>query len=97
MTYTERAELAQDNDFRSKIQVAAIMSASTLMDDETKPFIVRKYASHISNNIGGSWLNTMVYQVLANPAIEATATDADIQFTINTAFEKLAEAHYSNI
>lgn len=97
MTYTEKATLAQDNDFRSKIQIAATITAGDKLADDNSPFIVRKYAAHISNNIGGGWLNTMVYYVLANPAIEAAATDADIQFTINENFEKLAEAHYANI
>lgn len=97
MTLQEKAQLAQDEDFRGKIQVSMLIAAGNLLADPLQPFIVKKYASHVVNNIGGSWLNTVVYQVVGNPAIGLTATDSDIQFTVNSNFEKLAEAHYTNI
>lgn len=97
MTLSEKATLSQDNEFRGRIQMAGLIAAGDLLADSAQPFIVKKYASHVVNNIGGSWLNTMVHQVLANPAITGDSIDGDIQFTVNSNFNKLAEAHYTNI
>lgn len=97
MSYLEKSALAQNPEFRGRIQVAALTAANTNLSDSNKPFIVRKYAQHVANNIGGSWLNSFVYQVLANPVINNESSDQDILYSVSTNFEQLAEAHYSNI
>jgi hypothetical protein len=38
----------------------------------------------------------MTYQVVANPAINYNSSDGDIQFTVNSNFEKCARA-FSNV
>ena len=100
MTYKERADLAANNDFRGKVNTAAIIRAGELLKDDFVPepeFIVQKYSSHISNNTGGSWLNTMVLHVVGSPGITLDPTDSDIQYTVNDIFTKLAKSHYANI
>ena len=97
MTLQEQADLVADNNFRSKIAMAMNNQARALIIAGSNPVLVAKYASHIINNIGGGWLNSAVYQVIANPVIDGASTDSDIQYTVNSAFEDLAEAHYANI
>lgn len=77
--------------------MAVLTAANERLASANEPFIVRKYAQHIANNIGERWLNNFVYQILANPAITNESSDSDILFTINQNFEQLAEAHYNNI
>jgi len=97
MTLQEQAELVEDPIFRKKIAMAMNNRSRELIIAGGSPVLVKKFASHVVNNIGGAWLNSAVYQVIANPVINESSTDADIQFTVNSAFNDLAESYYANI
>lgn len=97
MTLQEKATLAQDNDFRSKIQIAVLRSARFILANEAKEFIVRKFAEYVTKNIGGGWLNNFVHEVLGDDTITPESTDANLQYVVDANFDKLAKLHYSNI
>ena len=97
MTLQEKANLAKDDAFRSKIQQAVFKSAGYILADQSKEFVVHKYAEHIKKNIGGGWLNMFVGAVLENDAINPETADEDLQYSVDANFDKLAKLHYSNI
>ena len=96
-TLAERALLAQDNDFRSKVQAGVIKSSSYILADPSREFVVQKYAKHVSNNIGGTWINNFVHAVLVDGTINAETSDENLQYAIDANFDKLAKLHYENI
>lgn len=97
MTLQEKANLAKDDAFRSKVQQAVFKSAGYILADQSREFVVHKYAEHIKKNIGGAWLNMFVSAVLEDDAITAESPDNDVQYTVDANFDKLAKLHYSNI
>ena len=97
MTLQEKATLAQDENFRAKIQIAALKSAVYVLADPAREYIAHRFATYVTKNIGGSWLNNFVHVVLQNDTITATSEDNDIQYAVDANFDKLAKMHYSNI
>lgn len=97
MTLQEKAALAQNDDFRSKIQIAVLKSAGYILADPSREFIVQRYSTYITKNIGGGWLNNFVHAALQNDTITAESEDNDIQYAVDANFDKLAKMHYSNI
>lgn len=97
MTYAMKSALAENQEFRGRIQMATMVASGNLLADPTQEFIVHKYASHTINNPNGSWLTNMTHQIISSPAINGESNDGDIQFTVNSVFVKMAKAHYANI
>ena len=96
-TLEQRATLAQDDAFRRKVQAGVIKSASYILADPTREFISHKYAKHVSNNIGGTWINNFVHAILVDGTIDGTTEDIDFQYAIDANFDKMAKLHYANI
>ncbi len=97
MTLQEKAELAQNDVFRSKIQQAVFKAANYILADSDREFISHKYAEHVQKNVGGAWLNNFVNAVLGDDNINSESPDNDLQNTVNASFDKLAKIHYNNI
>lgn len=97
MTLQEKAELAQNDVFRSKIQQATFKTTGYILADDSREFISHKFAQHIQKNIGGAWLNNFVNAVLVDDTINAESNDEALQYAVDANFDKLAKIHYNNI
>lgn len=95
MTLQEQSQLAQDNEFRGRVQTAVLKAAGQLLGNPAQEFIVHKYAEHVKSNIGGSWLNNYVY-LLVN-SFNTDPTDVELQNEVNGNFPTMAKNHYRNI
>ncbi len=96
-TLEQRATLAQDDAFRRKVQAGVIKSATYILADPAREFVSHRYAKHVSNNIGGGWLNSYVNAILIDGTIDDTTTDENLQYAIDANFDKMAKLHYANI
>ena len=84
--------LAVNAVFRQRIKSATIIAANNLAADTSQPAYILTYANKIISNPEAGWLSAMTYQVVANPAISYESTDNDLQFTVNSNFDKCARA-----
>lgn len=93
--YTEDT-LANNAVFNQRVKSATVNAANQIAADTTQPDYVYKYANTIIASPNAGWLPGMTYQVVSNPAINYNSSDGDIQFTVNSNFEKCARA-FSNV
>ena len=84
--------LAVNAVFRQRVKSATIIAANQLAADTTQPVYVLSYANKIISKPDADWIGSMVYQVVSNPAITYESSDGDIQFTVNSNFDKCARA-----
>ncbi len=84
--------LAVNQVFRQRVKSATIIAANNLAADTSQPSYILSYANKIITNPDGGWISSITYQVVANPAITYNSTDSDIQFTVNSNFDKCAKA-----
>jgi len=84
--------LAVNQVFRQRVKSATIIAANNLAADTSQPGYISSYANKIITNPDGGWISAMTYQIVANPAISYESSDNDIQFTVNSNFEKCARA-----
>lgn len=96
MNLIDKANLAQDADFRAKVQTAVIKSSADLLNDSSQEFITHQFAKHVRNNIGGNWLNIFV-QMVVRDLTSATPDDTDIVNAINGNYFTVAKEFYRNI
>jgi len=95
MTPQEQEELANNPDFQVKIKLASLKAANDLLAAIDQPTYVTHYAQSVVTEPNASWwISSMTYGVLTNPAIDENSSDSDIQFTVNSIFEKYAKAYY---
>lgn len=95
MTNIERYQLAEDADFRLKVNVATISAAGDILAGvDRSPYLINYAQIIISSPDGQGWLNALSHGVVSNVAITDTSSDGDIQFTVNSIFTKYAQAYY---
>ena len=83
--------------FRQRVKSATIIAANNLSADTQQPPYVLLYANQIISNPDGAWVASVTYQVVANPAITFESTDNDLQFTVNSNFDKCARAYTNTL
>lgn len=93
MELLERGQLAQSGEFILRVKVAMLRAASALAaaadSGKVAYDISQRYAVQVLNN-PDSKVNAFAYAVAAAPGITATATDSDIEFTVNSMFNLFA-------
>mgnify|MGYP007044018197 CR=1 FL=1 len=95
MTNIERHQLAENADFRLKVNVASISAAADILAGvDRSPYLINYAQIIISNPDGQGWLNALSHGVVSNVAITEKSSDGDIQFTLNSIFTKYAKAYY---
>lgn len=95
MTNIERYQLAEDADFRLKVNVASISAANDILAGADRSQWLINYAQIvISEPSGNGWLSAISHGVVSNVAITDASSDSDIQFTVNSIFTKYAQAYY---
>ena len=95
MGFLETNELAVNQEFKTRVKIATLVAAGQLLAEPTTEDVVRMFAQIVISEVDGlNWLHSMCFQVVANPAISAESSDSDIQFTVNSNFEKVAKAFY---
>jgi len=92
MSLLDQYALANNPEFRQKVRTATIISANQIAAAIDQPTWNYTFANEVIKNPNGGWIDSMVFQVVANPAITAESPDGDIQFTVNSNFEKVAKA-----
>jgi hypothetical protein len=93
MSLTDQFALANNETFKSKVRTATIIAANQISADASQPTWSLTYANEVIRNPNGGWVDGMTFQVVANPAINEASSDSDIQFTVNSNFEKVAKAY----
>lgn len=95
MKNLERYKLAEDADFRLKVNVATISAANDILAGSDRSQWLINYAQIvISDPSGSGWLSAISHGVVSNVAITDASSDGDIQFTVNSIFTKYAQAYY---
>ena len=84
--------LAVNAVFRQRVKSATILAANQLAADTSQPVYILSYANKIISKPDADWIGAMVYQVVANPVITYESSDNDIQFAVNSNFDKCARA-----
>lgn len=84
--------LANNAIFRVRVKSATIIAANNIAADTSQKDYTLSFANKVISNPDGGWINAMTYQVVANPAITYGSSDGDIQFTVNSNFDKVAKA-----
>lgn len=89
--------LANNPLFRQRVKSANINAANQIAADTSQANYVLQYANVVINAPDGGWISAMTYQVVANPVINYGSPDGDIQFAVNSNFEKVARAYFNVI
>lgn len=84
--------LAVNQVFRQRVKSATIIAANQISASVSEPSWNYSLANEVIKNPDGGWISSMTYQVVANPAISYESSDGDIQFTVNSNFEKVAKS-----
>lgn len=97
MTFIAQAALATDATFRDKVRVALATAAVQVMGEDPQSHSDTEYGKRqglayqvLLAAAGGVWLEAFVWAVVANATITSESADADIQFTINAAWDDLS-------
>jgi hypothetical protein len=98
MTFVEQAQLAEDGEFQARVRQAAITAAVGVMAERpaNTPQAIERH--RLRAEFGRRLLNeptsqqrALTMSVVSNPGIVgATATDADVQFTVNSMWDSWA-------
>lgn len=97
MGFTEQAALAQDETFRAKVRIALMTAVISVMGEAEGAFSSTEYGKRqtlafdvLKAAGGGILLEAFSWGVAANPAVTASSTDSDIQFTVNSLIDDMA-------
>ncbi len=85
MAFTDDYELANDEVFKQKVQMAMVKSGLAVVSEDPGTAYHEKratYANQVLKNPSGSAAD-MAYGVSSNVAITGASSDADIEFTVN--------------
>lgn len=94
MDFLERAQLANDGDFKRRVEIAVIKAAISIMneDDTTANHADRVAFARFALHYGDQAAHRMARGVVANVAITAESTDSDIEYTVNSMWDGYADA-----
>lgn len=92
MALIDQYQLAQDGEFRGRVQQALLTSAVNVMaeatDEQNGPTFVQhqqraNFAQRVLNN-PNAIAKSHAFAIASNPAITDQSTDNDLQFTVNS-------------
>ena len=86
--------LAQNEEFKGKIRIATIKAANAILNDNNREPEHPCCNLIIQEPMSDYWLRQIIFSVVSNPAITEAAPDNDIEFTVNSVFEKHALAFH---
>lgn len=89
--------LAVNQVFRQRVKSATIVAANQIATDTTQASWTLQFANEVIKNPDGGWIAAITYQVVANPVISYESSDNDIQFAVNSNFEKVARSYFGSI
>lgn len=96
MTFADQVELVNDQAFRDKVTMAMVVAAQQFISETRN---TPGYGDYYARREGlaaaviaapSGLVDRFVWNVAANPAVTAQATDNDIQFTVNTHWDDIA-------
>lgn len=90
-TFLERNALAQDEEFRIRVKMAMLTAANQILADPERAAEHDFCERLIAEPNQQYFIDQFAYLTVANQAIVEESDDADIQFTVNSIFEKLAD------
>ena len=95
LTLTEQYHLAENDTFQLKVKTATLKAANDVLAGVDRSQYLINYAQVVVlNPIGDGWISSISHGVTTNVAIDGNSTDSDIQFTVNSIFDKYAKAYY---
>jgi hypothetical protein len=95
MAFTDQLTLANDLEFKGRVKLAALTAALDIAHEAATLATIdyhRQRQSLAFTTISDPEVVTarFAYAVAANPAITASSSDSDIQYTINTVWDAVA-------
>lgn len=103
MAFTDQLALTADQTFRDRVSMAMVIAALNAqgeaeVDGQHDSYYAKRSALAVGALTSPSmYSDRFVWAVAANPAVNAEATDGDIQFTVNSVFNDLAGIRASEI
>lgn len=96
-TNYQRDSLSKDEVFQKRVRVATIKQANYVLDTASvnAPAYLKNYAQLIISYPYDKWIDAVSYGVISNVGVTLNATDADIEYTVNTLFTRYAKAYYN--
>lgn len=93
MSFMERFELTQNDALRSKVRMATIKAANAVLSAPERadeyPFCYLIIKEPMSNY----WLDQMMFSVVSNEQIIESSPDNDVEFQVNSVFQRHAIAY----
>lgn len=103
MVFADQVALAQDQDFRDRVRMAAVTAAVNVAGEAQSGLPVAAYqkrqvlANRVLTSAGygerGEVLDMFAWAVAQNAAITVASSDSDIQFTVNSVWSDCAGVH----
>lgn len=87
--------LAQNDTFQTRVKMATLKASNDILSGADRTQWLINYAQLIvTSPTGNGWINAVSFGVTTNVAISRESSDGDIQFTVNSIFNKYAKAYY---
>jgi hypothetical protein len=95
-TNYQRDSMALNDSFQTRVRVATISASKDILAAQGQAVELIKYCELIISDPEGNhgWLSSVSYGVATAPGITLTATDSDIQFTVNSILPSYAKAYF---
>jgi hypothetical protein len=87
--------LAQNSVFRQRVKSASVIAANQIAADTSKAVYIQQYSNILVGTPDANWLSGMTYQVVSNPSITYESSDNDIQYAVNSNYDKCAKAYFN--
>lgn len=97
MAYIDQAALALNPQFRERVRIAIVAAARDIQGEDKGSMSDERFAKRQSlaagalEDGGASEVEAFSWAVAASPAITDASTDSDIQFTINSVWDDVAQ------
>lgn len=97
MAFADQAVLAADTAFQARVRVAVETAAEDIAaeakgsQDDVIYGKRQALASTVLTSAGQDLLLAFVWAVVANPVITSGSTDSDLQFTVNSVWNAIAQ------
>lgn len=92
MPFVDQHDLGSNNGFRKRVAIAMVKSAiavkaepANTMHHDARAALAFQVLRDMDN-----WVKVFVFAVVTNGSINASSTDADIEFTVNSIWDAIA-------
>ena len=92
MAFVNQIELSQDETFRKRVEVAAVKIAQAVQAEavNSPSHEIRARLAHAVLHNSRDYALRLALGVAVNPAISASSTDSDIEFTVSSIWNAYA-------